>query len=95
VCEPGFVPRVSLQVGVLGAVPQRAGGVGFVPGYRVEALSAEREAASMSACLAGAPQRRATAEHRAGKTPCCAACCRPRAPEHNVEHLIGEDLRKG
>jgi hypothetical protein len=70
VCEPSFVPRVSLQVGALGAVPRRAGGIGFDPGYRVDVPRAEREAASASACLSGAPQRHAMAEHRAGKTSC-------------------------
>jgi hypothetical protein len=43
VCEPGFIPRVSLQVGALVVVPRCAGGVGLVPGYRVDAPCAERE----------------------------------------------------
>jgi hypothetical protein len=57
----------------LDTVPRRVGGIGLVPGYRVDAPCAEREAASASACLAGAPQRRATAKRRAGKLPCRAA----------------------
>jgi hypothetical protein len=73
VCEPGFVSCVSLQVGALGAVPRCASDVGLVPGYRVDAPCAEREVASASACLAGAPQRRATTKRRAGKLQCRAA----------------------
>jgi hypothetical protein len=73
VCEPGFIPRVSLQVGALDTVPRRPGGVGLVPGYRVDAPRTERKAASASACLAGAPQGRAMAKRQADKPPCRAA----------------------
>jgi hypothetical protein len=69
VCEykPGFVPSRILQVDALDAAPHRAGSVGLVPGYRVNALRAMRAAASAHACPAGVPQHRAAAKSLAGQ----------------------------
>jgi hypothetical protein len=50
-----------LQVKAQGTAPRRAGSVELVLSNRVDAPRAVREAACVSACPAGAPQRRAVA----------------------------------
>jgi hypothetical protein len=62
VCKLGFVSIRFLQVDAQDAAPRRAGSVGLVPGYRVDAPRAVREVASALAGPAGAPQCRAAAK---------------------------------
>jgi hypothetical protein len=66
-CKPGFVPSKILQVDAQDAVPRRAGSVGLVPGYPVNAPRAVRKAASAHACPAGTPQHRAAAKPLVGQ----------------------------
>jgi hypothetical protein len=76
-CKLGFVPSQFLQVDAQDAAPCRASSVGLVPGYRVDAPHAVREAASMLAGPAGAPQRRATAKLVAGQATVSRYACYP------------------
>jgi hypothetical protein len=49
VCEPGFIPCVSLQVEARGAAPRHTDGVSLVPDYQVDAPGAVREVANVHA----------------------------------------------
>jgi hypothetical protein len=77
VCKLGFVPSRFLQVDAQDAAPCRTGNVGLVPGYRVDAPCAVREAASALAGPVGAPQRRAAAKLVAGQAAESRCASRP------------------
>jgi hypothetical protein len=75
-CKLGFVPSRFLQVDAQDAAPRRAGSVGLVPSYRVDAPRAVREVASALAGPAGAPQRCAVAKLVAGQVIETRCACR-------------------